>query len=95
MIVDCSEAQIDIQMPEREPTGGRIPSKEWPSSGAISIKGLSLRYSEDLPEVLHDISLEIEVSHRLGKAKCPMTDIAWDAGRSCRFHWIRQIDPRA
>lgn len=37
-------------------------SSEWPSSGAILVQDLCIRYRDDLPDVLQHISLEIKVS---------------------------------
>jgi ABC-type bacteriocin/lantibiotic exporter with double-glycine peptidase domain len=33
----------------------------WPSEGRIVIRNLEVRYADDLPAVLHDIDLEIQV----------------------------------
>ncbi len=44
-----------------EPTEGENPKKNWPDQGAISIRNLSVRYANDLPDVLHNISFDIEV----------------------------------
>ena len=79
----------------REATDGKIPAMEWPSKGAISIQHLSVRYAADLPDVLHDVSLEIEVGElTFTQAIHPMTTVAWDASRPSRLDRIRQVDAR-
>ena len=35
------------------------PGEEWPVSGAIEIKGLSLKYRDELPTVLKNVNLVI------------------------------------
>lgn len=52
----------DMQMDEQESTEGAVPPEQWPQSGAISIRDLHVRYSDDLPPVLHGINLDIAVS---------------------------------
>lgn len=79
-------------MKEHEPTDGEIPSKEWPSEGAISLKNLSVRYAEDLPDVLHDVSLHIEVSCLVASPLGRLISTARDASRPCRLDRLRQID---
>lgn len=50
-------------MDEQEPTGGDVPNEQWPASGAIKFTDISVRYAPDLPEVLHKVSFDIEVSN--------------------------------
>lgn len=50
-------------MPQHESTEGQIPPQNWPSRGAIQIKDLSVRYADDLPDVLHRVSMDVEVIH--------------------------------
>jgi hypothetical protein len=33
----------------------------WPMEGRIQVRGLSIRYAEDMPDVLHELNLDIEV----------------------------------
>jgi ABC-type multidrug transport system fused ATPase/permease subunit len=59
--------QIDSQLPSeiesKSPTA--VPA-HWPSSGHIRIEELSAGYDADLPDVLHDVRLEILPSERIG-----------------------------
>lgn len=52
----------DINGPPQESTEGDIPEKTWPSKGGIRVEGFSVRYGIDLPDVLHEVSFEVEVS---------------------------------
>ena len=38
----------------------------WPSSGDISMRGLSARYGPDLPDILHDVTFDITSGERVG-----------------------------
>ena len=58
----CRTDVADMQMDTQESSEGIAPPEEWPQAGAISITDLQVRYSEDLPPVLHGIDLEIGVS---------------------------------
>ncbi|KAJ7590652.1 multidrug resistance-associated ABC transporter [Mycena floridula] len=51
---------------EPKPTSEGIPPASWPCSGEIRIEGLSARYSQDGPNVLHNISLTIASGERIG-----------------------------
>ncbi|KAG0340048.1 hypothetical protein BG004_006572 [Podila humilis] len=42
------------------------PAESWPSEGAISFKNVSMRYREELPRVLRDVSFEIQAGHKVG-----------------------------
>lgn len=58
----CSALLIlDINGPPQESTEGDIPEKSWPSKGGIKVEGFSVRYGIDLPDVLHEVSFEVEV----------------------------------
>lgn len=37
----------------------RPPTAQWPNKGEVVIKGLSMRYRQDLPLVLRDVGLTI------------------------------------
>jgi ABC-type bacteriocin/lantibiotic exporter with double-glycine peptidase domain len=39
---------------------------EWPSKGAVKVEDLRVRYGPDMPEILHDVSFEIEGGQRVG-----------------------------
>lgn len=51
----------DIQLEEQESDKGKDVPVNWPSEGRIVIRDLDVRYADDLPAVLHDINLEIQV----------------------------------
>ncbi|KAJ7130893.1 hypothetical protein C8R46DRAFT_659815 [Mycena filopes] len=59
------QAYIEIEH-EKVPTEAGKPPAYWPASGELRVKGLSARYSEDGPEVLHDISFHIKAGERVG-----------------------------
>ncbi|KAF9906392.1 hypothetical protein EC991_000722 [Linnemannia zychae] len=42
------------------------PADSWPSTGAISIRNLEMRYRPELPSVLHDLSLDIKGGEKIG-----------------------------
>lgn len=54
----------DIKSPPQESTSGTIPEKSWPAQGSIQVENFSVRYGQDLPDVLHDVSFNVEVSLR-------------------------------
>ncbi|KIP03522.1 hypothetical protein PHLGIDRAFT_534840 [Phlebiopsis gigantea 11061_1 CR5-6] len=51
---------------EPKPTTAGVPPAYWPASGNIKVEKLSARYSEDGPDVLHDISFEAKSGERIG-----------------------------
>ena len=53
-------------MPVTESTEGKTPPPDWPSKGAVSFKKLCITYAPDLPDVLHNVSLDIEPGMRVG-----------------------------
>lgn len=42
-----------------------VPSL-WPSSGHLQVRNLSVTYDRELPDVLHDISFEVQPAERVG-----------------------------
>ncbi|ORY26307.1 P-loop containing nucleoside triphosphate hydrolase protein [Naematelia encephala] len=56
----------DVEMPLTESTKGSVPPKDWPSKGAIQFENLSVKYADDLPEVLKDVSFTVEPGMRVG-----------------------------
>ncbi|KAL7420559.1 hypothetical protein Q5752_004510 [Cryptotrichosporon argae] len=65
LFVSAERANHYIQMDEAEPVGGGVPPANWPT-GRIEYKNLSMRYAEDLPDVLHDVSFVAEPGMRVG-----------------------------
>ncbi len=51
--------------PEKEDVTATVDDS-WPPEGHVSIEGLTVRYQEDLPDVLHDISVDIKPGERVG-----------------------------
>ncbi|KAF8214920.1 P-loop containing nucleoside triphosphate hydrolase protein [Mycena galopus ATCC 62051] len=51
---------------EKPATEAGKPPAYWPASGDLRVEGLSARYSEDGPKVLHDISFHIKAGERVG-----------------------------
>ena len=77
----------DINGPPQESTEGDIPEKSWPSKGGIQVEGFSVRYGIDLPDVLHEVSFDVEVSTPCGV----WLKIAWTTSWTCWRHWIGQV----
>ncbi|TPX38128.1 hypothetical protein SmJEL517_g00165 [Synchytrium microbalum] len=42
------------------------PPASWPSEGKIEIRNLTLRYRDNLPDVIHEISFTVEAGQKLG-----------------------------
>ncbi|KAF7348327.1 ATP-binding cassette transporter [Mycena sanguinolenta] len=72
------QGYIDIEH-EKPATEAGKPPAYWPASGDIQVEGLSARYSEDGPKVLHDISFHVNAGERVGivgrtgSGKSPLT----------------------
>ncbi|KAJ7061977.1 hypothetical protein C8F01DRAFT_986919, partial [Mycena amicta] len=56
---------VDIEQ-EAKPTPSGVPPAYWPASGNLSVQGLSARYSQTGPKILHDISFNIQSGERIG-----------------------------
>ncbi|KAJ6512183.1 multidrug resistance-associated ABC transporter [Mycena vitilis] len=56
---------IDIEQ-EPKPTEAGAPPAYWPASGELRADHLSAKYSEDGPEILHDLSFRIKSGERVG-----------------------------
>lgn len=55
------------------------PAAHWPSAGHISVDNLSIRYSPELPNVLHSITFEIQSGEKVGivgKTGCGKSTLA-------------------
>jgi ABC-type bacteriocin/lantibiotic exporter with double-glycine peptidase domain len=59
------EAYINIEQ-EPKPTKEGVPPAAWPTSGDLVVQSLSARYSDDGPEVLHDLSFSVKSGERIG-----------------------------
>ncbi|KAI8822865.1 uncharacterized protein EV422DRAFT_612663 [Fimicolochytrium jonesii] len=59
----ASEVTVFVDVP-REPT--KPPPHGWPTTGAISIRNLTLQYAPDLPAVLHDLTLSVNHMEKIG-----------------------------
>ncbi|RPD55478.1 P-loop containing nucleoside triphosphate hydrolase protein [Lentinus tigrinus ALCF2SS1-6] len=51
---------------EPKPTPDGVPPAYWPASGKLEVNELSARYSEDGPNVLHNISFDVDSGERVG-----------------------------
>jgi ABC-type multidrug transport system fused ATPase/permease subunit len=51
---------------EKPATEEGTPPAYWPASGDLRVEGLSARYSEDGPKVLHELSFHIKSGERVG-----------------------------
>ncbi|KAF8931191.1 P-loop containing nucleoside triphosphate hydrolase protein [Dissophora ornata] len=57
------------KLPQEPPVKSRPdlkPAVTWPDKGVISFKNVSLRYRPELPQVLRDISFDIQSGHKVG-----------------------------
>ncbi|KAI0633979.1 P-loop containing nucleoside triphosphate hydrolase protein [Trametes polyzona] len=52
------------QEPKNTPEG--VPPAYWPASGHLEVEKLSARYSEDGPQVLHEVTFEVASGERVG-----------------------------
>jgi ABC-type bacteriocin/lantibiotic exporter with double-glycine peptidase domain len=59
------EAYTQIEQ-EPKPTKEGVPPAAWPTSGALAVRNLSARYSQDGPNVLHDVSFIVKSGERIG-----------------------------
>ncbi|ETW87620.1 ABC transporter [Heterobasidion irregulare TC 32-1] len=59
------QAYINIEQ-EPKATKDGVPPAYWPASGDVKVENLSARYSQDGPNVLHDISFHIKSGERVG-----------------------------
>lgn len=41
---------------------------EWPSKGVIELKGLTLRYRDDLEPVIHNLSLSVQGAEKVKRS---------------------------
>lgn len=55
-IVEYSAVESEAPLESDEK---KVPSKHWPTSANIEFKGLSLRYSENSPQILRNLSFQI------------------------------------
>lgn len=62
--VERIKEYVDV-LPEPN-RGSKQPSKDWPSDGKITFKGLSMRYSPEEPNVLKDLTFTIQGKERVG-----------------------------
>ena len=51
---------------EAPPTTRDDPEPSWPKNGMISFKGVSMAYRPGLPNVLHNISFEVNAGEKVG-----------------------------
>ncbi|KAI1320479.1 hypothetical protein EDD11_000864 [Mortierella claussenii] len=56
--------ELSVEAPAIIPDNRPVDS--WPSTGAISIRHLEMRYRPELPSVLHNLSLDIKGGEKIG-----------------------------
>jgi ABC-type bacteriocin/lantibiotic exporter with double-glycine peptidase domain len=49
-----------------ESSPDREPAQDWPAHGQIDIRNAVMRYRDNLPDVLHGITLNIKAGERIG-----------------------------
>ena len=59
--VSAERINYYVSMDDQEPKDGLKPDEKWPQEGKVEFKEMSVRYAEDLPEVLHKVSFTVEV----------------------------------
>lgn len=62
---------VDIEQ-EPKPSEAGKPPAHWPTSGSLRVENLCARYSQDGPDVLHDISFEIKSGEHVGVGESPL-----------------------
>ncbi len=55
----------EVPLERTVPTPASLPA-EWPASGSIALKNLSIRYRDGLPLVLQNVTLNIKAGEKLG-----------------------------
>ena len=48
------------------------PPAAWPHSGALQVLDLCVRYSAELPDVLHDITFTVSAGEKIGCVLAPL-----------------------
>ena len=61
-----SDPRSYAAVPMSVPVSASVPPADWPSSGAIEFRALSMRYRENTPLVLRDVSFKIKAGERVG-----------------------------
>ncbi|KDR83119.1 hypothetical protein GALMADRAFT_238944 [Galerina marginata CBS 339.88] len=59
------QSYLDIEHEPKSTETGKPPAA-WPKSGDLKVEGLSARYSETGPRVLHDLSFHVKAGERIG-----------------------------
>ncbi|KAF7333297.1 Multidrug resistance-associated ABC transporter protein [Mycena sanguinolenta] len=59
------QGYVDIEHEKPSTEQGKPPAY-WPASGDLRVEGLSARYAEDGPEILHDITFHVKAGERIG-----------------------------
>ncbi|BES91436.1 Multidrug resistance-associated protein [Nesidiocoris tenuis] len=57
---------LGLKPEETEEESKRKPPKGWPSKGDIEFEGLSLRFAENAPPVLKNVSVQIHAGEKIG-----------------------------
>ena len=63
---NAAERILEYAEIETESEGGADAPAAWPSEGRIEVDNLTVRYAEDLPDVLKNVSFTVEAGERIG-----------------------------
>lgn len=58
-------SKLRPEAPLTTPTGKEQPPQSWPHNGAIHLHQMKLRYAEDTPYILKDISVDIHAGEKV------------------------------
>ena len=78
-VVEYSSSSIgETEKPAFIPS--RRPPADWPSQGAIELRGLCIRYRPGLPDVLKSLTLSVRGQEKVRPAQCPC---CWPVVTAC------------
>ncbi|GMM34412.1 hypothetical protein DASC09_017370 [Saccharomycopsis crataegensis] len=64
--VERLQEYLDIEQEPAQFVPETQPPKSWPSKGEIEVKDLSLRYAPELPQVIKNVSFNVESTSKVG-----------------------------
>lgn len=68
------------------------PQGQWPTKGAIKVEELRARYGPEMPDILHDVSFEIEGGQRVGIVGESFANGRARSSLHARRHGRRQVN---
>ena len=63
---NACERVLEYAEIETEPEGGKDAPAAWPTEGGIEVDNLTVRYAEDLPPVLKQLTFNVGAGERIG-----------------------------